>query len=84
MATLVVPMAGRSSRYPDLRPKWMLSHPMSNTFMGIAAIQGLNLDFFDKIYWVTLQEYQDKYKLLKTLKKSMDPKNILSPKVFFD
>ena len=61
MATLIVPMAGRSSRYPDLRPKWMLSHPMSNTFMGIAAIQGLNLDFFDKIYWVTLQSYQDKY-----------------------
>ena len=29
--------------------------------MGIAAIQGLNLDFFDKIYWVTLQSYQDKY-----------------------
>ena len=61
MATLIVPMAGRSSRYPDLRPKWMLSHPMSNTFMGIAAIQGLNLDFFDKIYWVTLQSYQEKY-----------------------
>ena len=30
--------------------------------MGIAAIQGLNLDFFDKIYWVTLKEYQEKYK----------------------
>ena len=29
--------------------------------MGIAAISGLNLEFFDKIYWVTLQEYQDKY-----------------------
>ena len=62
MATLVVPMAGRSSRYPDLRPKWMLSNPMSNTFMVIAAIQGLNLDFFDKIYCVTLQSYKDKYK----------------------
>ena len=39
----------------------MLSHPMSNTFMGIAAISGLNLDFFDMIYWVTLKEYQEKY-----------------------
>ena len=29
--------------------------------MGIAAIQGLNLDFFNKIYWVTLKEYQEKY-----------------------
>ena len=34
--------------------------------------------------WTDFNEYQDKYKLLKTLKKSMDPKNILSPKVFFE
>ena len=37
-----------------------------------------------KDIWTEFIEYQDKYKLLKTLKKSMDPKNILSPKVFFD
>jgi len=61
MKTLIVPMAGRSSRYPRLRPKWMLTHPMSNTFMGIAAILGLNLEFFDKIYFTALQEHEDKY-----------------------
>lgn len=61
MKTLIVPMAGRSSRYPGLRPKWMLSHPLSNTFMGIASILGLNLEFFDKIYFVALKEHQDKY-----------------------
>ena len=37
-----------------------------------------------KDIWTEFIEYQDKYKLLKTLKKSMDPKNILSQKVFFD
>ena len=37
-----------------------------------------------KEIWTKFEEYQDKYKLLQTLKKSMDPKNILSPKVFFD
>jgi FAD/FMN-containing dehydrogenase len=37
-----------------------------------------------KEIWTNFIEYQDKYKLLKTLKKSMDPNNILSPKVFFD
>ena len=72
MTTLVVPMAGRSSRYPNLRPKWMLSHPMTNTFVGIAAIQGLNLDFFDKIYWVTLQEYQDKYNFTQGYYEELD------------
>ena len=36
-----------------------------------------------KEIWTKFDEYRDKYKLLQTLKKSMDPKNILSPKVFF-
>lgn len=64
MSTLIVPMAGRSSRYPNLRPKWMLTHPMSNTFMGISSILGLNLDFFNKIYFVALKEHQEKYQFL--------------------
>ena len=50
----------------------MLSHPKSNTFMDIAAISGLNLEFFDKIYWVTLQEYQDKYKFEKGYFEELD------------
>lgn len=61
MRTLIVPMAGRSSRFPNLRPKWMLSHPMTNSFMAISSIQGLNLDYFDKIYFVALEEHQNKY-----------------------
>ena len=40
--------------------------------MGIAAISGLNLEFFDKIYWVTLQEYQDKYKFEKGYFEELD------------
>ena len=37
-----------------------------------------------KEIWSKFEDYKDKYKLLQTLKKSMDPKNILSPKVFFE
>tara|TARA_B100000886_G_scaffold260419_1_gene185302 strand:+ start:185 stop:1486 length:1302 start_codon:yes stop_codon:yes gene_type:complete len=37
-----------------------------------------------KEIWTKFDEYRDKYKLLQTLKKSMDPNNILSPKVFFE
>ena len=40
--------------------------------MGIAAISWLNLEFFDKIYWVTLQEYQDKYKFEKGYLEELD------------
>lgn len=64
MKSLLIPMAGKSSRFPDMRPKWMLSHPWSSRFMGIESITGLNLDFFDKIYFVCLEEHQDQYKFL--------------------
>ena len=52
MRSLIIPMAGKSSRFPNMRPKWMLTHPMSNRFMAIESILGLNLNFFDKIYFV--------------------------------
>ena len=35
-----------------------------------------------KEIWTKFEDYQDKYKLLQTLKKSMDPKNILAQKFF--
>ena len=25
--TLIVPAAGSSSRFPDMKPKWLLAHP---------------------------------------------------------
>lgn len=57
-------MAGRSSRFPNLRPKWMLTHP-SGRFMAIEAVSSLDLESFSKIYFVCLQEHQDKYSFTK-------------------
>ena len=37
-----------------------------------------------KHIWADFSYYSDKLKLLESLKKSMDPNNILCPKVFFD
>lgn len=61
MKTLIVPMAGRSSRFPNTRPKWMLTHPKKNRFMVIEAISGLNLDDFEKIYFVCLTQHEEQY-----------------------
>ena len=72
MKTLVVPMAGKSSRFPDMRPKWMLTHPKNNRFMVIEAISGLNLDFFDKIYFIALQEHEEKYQFSKGFAKELE------------
>ena len=65
MHNLIVPMAGKSSRFPGLRPKWMLTHPKSNRFMVTEAISGLNLDLFDKIFFVCLKSHQEKYSFKK-------------------
>lgn len=51
-------MAGKSSRFPNMKPKWMLTHPMKNRFMGIESILGLNLEFFDNIYYVCLSDHE--------------------------
>ena len=65
-------MAGRSSRFPNLRPKWQLTHPMTNRFMVTEAILGLNLDFFDNIYFICLQEHEDKYHFMKGFVAELD------------
>ncbi len=72
MRSLIVPMAGRSTRFPKLRPKWMLSHPMTNRMMVTEAISGLNLDFFDNIYFLCLQEHEDKYSFMKGFVAELD------------
>ena len=54
---LIVPMAGKSSRFPNMKPKWMHTHP-SGKFMVIEAISGLNLVDFSKIIFVCLKEHE--------------------------
>lgn len=70
MSSLIVPICGKSTRFPDMRPKWMLTHPKGD-FMVIAAILGLNLDQFDNIYFVTLQKYEDEYKFAQGLRQNL-------------
>jgi len=72
MKTLVVPMAGKSSRFPGMRPKWMLTHPKNNRFMVLESISGLNLDFFDSIKFVCLKEHQEKYQFADGFLRELD------------
>jgi len=65
MNTLIVPMAGKSSRFPGSRPKWMLTHPKSGRFMGIESVTGLKLGLFDQIKFVCLKEHEKKHGFLK-------------------
>ena len=57
---LIIPVAGKSSRYPGMRPKWLLTHP-SGKLMVVESISGLNLDIFERIFVVALQEHESQY-----------------------
>ncbi len=67
-------MAGKSTRFPNIRPKWMLNMPISGDLMCVESIKGLNLNFFDKIYFTFLREHEVRYNisngLLRCLKKN--------------
>lgn len=69
---LIIPIAGKSSRFPNLKPKWMLTHPMSGHFMVFEAIKGLNLDLFDNIYFIALKEHELIYNFSYGLKKQFE------------
>ena len=60
MSTLIVPCAGSSSRYPDMRPKWMLTHP-EGKLMVEKAISGLSANYFNRIIITILKEHVEKY-----------------------
>ena len=67
MTTLIIPIAGKSSRFPNVKPKWMLTHPKAGNFMVVEAISGLNLNIFEKIYFVCLEEHEIKYQFTQGL-----------------
>ena len=48
MSTLILPCAGASSRYPNMRPKWALNHP-DGSMMVTKGISGMDLSNVEKI-----------------------------------
>tara|TARA_B100002052_G_scaffold238237_1_gene222015 strand:- start:21047 stop:22123 length:1077 start_codon:yes stop_codon:yes gene_type:complete len=78
---LIIPMAGKSSRFPNMRPKWMLTHPSGN-FMVIEAIKSLDLDFYKHIYLVVLREHEEIFKFKKGLCEELEEIGILNKSNF--
>ena len=56
MRTLIIPCAGKSSRFTTELPKWLLEHPSGN-LMVFESIQGLPLSTFDRIIIVALKRH---------------------------
>ncbi|MDP2641553.1 MAG: hypothetical protein Q8P39_03470 [Candidatus Yanofskybacteria bacterium] len=66
---LIIPAAGKSTRFPGLKPKWMLTHPNGN-IMVTEGIRELNLEKIESIFLVILREHVEKYKCVEGIKKA--------------
>ena len=60
MFTLMLPVAGRSSRFPDMRPKWLLTMP-DGKLMLEKSVERLDMSVFDDIVIVCLAEHLEAY-----------------------
>ncbi len=67
---LIVPAAGKSSRFPDMRPKWMLTHPNGN-LMIVQSISGLNLKKYSRVIITILKEHEKQYHIRKGLEEQL-------------
>lgn len=60
MNTLIIPCAGKSNRFPNMKPKWMLTHP-DGELMIEKAIKGLNSEIFNRIIITIVEPHNKKY-----------------------
>lgn len=74
MTTLIIPCAGKSSRFPNMKPKWMLTHPNGNLMIQ-EAISGMDLSWFDRIIITIVKEHSKKYDAKIILEQVFDIKN---------
>lgn len=77
MKSLIVPMAGRSTRFPNTRPKFLLTHPKSGDLMCVESLKGINLEKFDRIYFTFLKEHDEKYRIKNGLAKCLENNGLL-------
>ena len=60
MHTLIIPCAGSSSRFPNMRPKWMLTHP-DGKLMVEKAFEGISHNRFERVIVTILKEHVDNF-----------------------
>src|SRR5262245_13510855 len=69
---IIVPCAGRSSRFPNMPPKWMLPD-YDGVPMVVKAVQGLGVPVEDLIITV-LKEHEERFHALEGLRQAFGQK----------
>jgi hypothetical protein len=70
--TLLLPCAGKSSRYPGVRPKWMLTLPDGELALARAAASVLP-DSYSRIVIAVRAEHETKYQATALLRRVFGP-----------
>jgi hypothetical protein len=70
--TLLLPCAGKSSRYPGVRPKWMLTLPDGELALARAAASVLP-DSYSRIVVAVRAEHETKYQATALLRRVFGP-----------
>lgn len=65
---LVLPVAGQSSRYPNMRPKWMLNHPNGNMMLAQSFFQW-DMSHVESIVVICLRQHDEQYNVQQMLSK---------------
>ena len=78
MKSLIIPVAGQSSRYPGMRPKWLLTMP-DGSLMIEKSVSKIDLKNFDNIIIVALKEHVKSKTKKKVLSRIL--KNSISKKI---
>lgn len=65
---LILPVAGQSSRYPNMRPKWMLNHPNGNLMLAQSFFQW-DLENVESIVVICLRQHEEQYNVQNMLSK---------------
>ena len=60
MSTLIVPCGGKSSRYPGMKPKWLLTHP-DGRLMIDKALDGLPAGRFERVIVTIVRPHAERH-----------------------
>jgi len=67
MNNLVIPAAGASSRFPDMKLKWLLTHPTGGLVIE-KVLQPFALEAYDRVVITVLREHEEKYSISTIIK----------------
>jgi len=65
--TLLIPAAGKSSRFPNMKPKWLLTHPDGQLVIQ-KVLSAFEFENYDSIILTILKDHEEKYKVSTIIK----------------